>query len=229
MKDLPTRIPASLRIGAVPEREDARDALVTATGESLSKLPEGSRVGTGSLRRQAQILARRPDLKIMEIRGNIDTRLKKIEDGIYDAVVLACAGLNRLGLQNRIVARLSLQEMLPAPGQGALAIEARANDRRLEPIAAALNHPATAAAVAAERSFLQRMGGGCNVPVAVHARLTGSFIEIDGLVASPDGRRIVRDSVRGSADGAQEAAVRLAEEILARGGRVILDALRQEL
>jgi hydroxymethylbilane synthase len=228
MKDLPTRIPPGLRIGAVPEREDARDALVSATGESLSKLPEGARVGTGSLRRQAQILARRPDLKIMEIRGNIDTRLKKLEDGAYDAVVLACAGLNRLGLQNRIVARLSLQEMLPAPGQGALAIEARANDRRLEPIAAALNHPATSAAVAAERSFLQRMGGGCNVPVAVHARLTGSFMEIDGLVASPDGRRIVRDSVRGSADGAQDAAVRLAEEILARGGRVILDALQQE-
>jgi hydroxymethylbilane synthase len=226
MKDLPTRIPAGLTIGAIPEREDARDALVTATGEGLSQLPEGSRIGTGSVRRQAQILARRPDLKIMEIRGNIDTRLKKLQDGLYDALVLACAGLNRLGLQNRIFAPLSLLEMLPAPGQGALAIETRAGDRRLEPIAAALDHPATSVAVTAERTFLQRMGGGCNVPVAAYARLAGNFIEMEGLVASPDGGRVVRESVRGSADAAQEAAITLADEILARGGRAILDALR---
>jgi hydroxymethylbilane synthase len=164
----------------------------------------------------------------MEIRGNIDTRLKKLEDGICDAVVLACAGLNRLGLQNRITARLSFQEMLPAPGQGALAIETRADDRRMQPIAAALDHPATSVAVTAERSFLQRTGGGCNVPVAAYASLAGSFIEIEGLVASPDGRQVVRASVRGNADAAQDAAARLADDILARGGRAILDAMRQE-
>jgi hydroxymethylbilane synthase len=228
MKDLPTQIPRGLRIAAVPEREDVRDVLITASGGDLSRLPEGSRIGTGSVRRQAQILALRPGLKILDIRGNIDTRLRKLQEGLYDAIVLACAGMNRLGLQNRISSRLSLREMLPAPGQGAIAIESRNDDRRIEPIAAALNHPATSIAVAAERTFLERMGGGCNVPVAVYARLSGNCAEIDGLVAATDGSRIVRASNRGSPGAAHEAAVDLAEDILGRGGREILDTLCQD-
>jgi hydroxymethylbilane synthase len=227
MKDLPTQTPPGLRIAAVPEREDARDAFLSAAGVAFSQLPEGSRIGTGSVRRQAQVLARRPDLKVLEIRGNIDTRLRKLQDGTYDALILACAGLNRLGFQSRITAPLNFLEMLPAPGQGALAVETRADDRRLESVVSALDHPATSVAVAAERSFLRRMGGGCNVPVAAYARVDGSFIEIRGLVASPDGKRVVRDSVRRDAAEALEAAIHLADEILANGGRAILEALRQ--
>ncbi len=225
MKDLPTRIPAGLRIAAIPEREDVRDALISDGGKNFAQLPLGARIGTGSVRRQAQILAQRPDLKVMDIRGNIDGRLKKLQDGRYDAIILACAGLNRLGLQDRICATLSLREMLPAPGQGALAVEIRDQDQRLEPIAAALNHSLTSIAVTAERSFLRRIGGGCNVPVAACARLNGNLLEMDALVASPDGSRILRESIRGDASAADDAAKELADKMLAHGGREILNAL----
>jgi len=177
------------------------------------------------VRRQAQILALRPDLKVKDIRGNVDTRLNKLKDAAYEAIILACAGLNRLGLSNRISARLDFRQMLPAPGQGALALETRSDDSRVQPVAAALNHPATAIAVTAERSFLHRMGGGCNVPVAVYARLNGKLIEIEGLAASPDGRRIVRESIQANAETANEAAVSLADRILSKGGREILDEI----
>ena len=223
MKDLPTQIPSGLRITAIPEREDAHDALITNKGISLFDLPVGSRVGTGSIRRQAQILASRSDLKITDIRGNVDTRLKKLQNGDCDAIILACAGLRRLGLQHRITAALDFRQMLPAPGQGALAIETRADDQATEVIAASLNHPTTALAVMAERHFLERMGGGCNVPVAVYAQVAGNTLEIDGLVASPDGRKVVRDSMRQRLQKANEAADLLAERILSRGGRAILD------
>ncbi len=222
MKDLPTTIPDGLHIAAIPEREDARDALIANHAKSLSELPSGSVVGTGSVRRQAQILALRPDLKVKDIRGNVDSRLKKLKDAAYDAIILACAGLNRLGLSDRISAPLDFRQMLPAPGQGALALETRIDDSRLKPIAAALNDSGTAIAVTAERSFLRRMGGGCNVPVAVYARLNGKLIEIEGLAASPDGRRIVRYSVQENAEAADEAAVSLADRILSDGGREIL-------
>jgi hydroxymethylbilane synthase len=225
MKDVPTQIQAGLQIAAVPEREDPRDALIARSAKSLPDLPKNSRVGTGSVRRQALLLALRPDLSVMDIRGNIDTRLKKLEEGAYDAIVLACAGLNRLGLQNRISAKLAFEEMLPAPGQGALAIETRSDDRCIAAIAAALNHPPTSIAVLAERAFLRRMGGGCNVPVAVYARIRQNMIEIDGLVASPDGLKIVRDSVRQNLEIANEAAISLADAILEQGGRAILDAM----
>jgi hydroxymethylbilane synthase len=225
MKDVPTKISEGLQIAAIPEREDARDALIANHAKSLSELPPGSVVGTGSVRRQAQILALRPDLKVKDIRGNVDTRLNKLKDAAYEAIILACAGLNRLGLSNRISARLDFRQMLPAPGQGALALETRSDDSRVQPVAAALNHPATAIAVTAERSFLHRMGGGCNVPVAVYARLNGKLIEIEGLAASPDGRRIVRESIQANAETANEAAVSLADRILSKGGREILDEI----
>jgi hydroxymethylbilane synthase len=225
MKDLPTAIPSALRIAAVPEREDARDAFIAEKITSLSELPPGSIVGTGSIRRQAQLLALRPDLRIMDIRGNVDTRLKKLRNGAYDAVVLACAGLKRLGLQNRISAPLDLAQMLPAPGQGALALEVRDDDVESTRAVSALNHSPTATAISAERQFLHQMGGGCNVPVAVYARMNPNGVEIEGLVASPDGRRIIRDSLLQNAEMADEAAVVLADRILRAGGREILDAL----
>jgi len=225
MKDLPTSIPDGLRIAAIPEREEAQDALITGGASGLFQLPAGARIGTGSIRRQAQILALRPDLKVLDIRGNIETRLRKLQEGTYDAIVLACAGLNRLGLGDRIAAKFSTSEMLPAPGQGALAVEARDDDARLDDIAAALNHLPTFQAVTAERAFLQRMGGGCNVPVAAYARVEGGFVEMDGLVASPDGSRALRSVLRGDCDTAVETAMHLADEILARGGRDILESL----
>jgi hydroxymethylbilane synthase len=225
MKDLPTSIPNGLRIAAIPEREEAQDALITGGASGLFQLPAGARIGTGSIRRQAQILALRPDLKVLDIRGNIETRLRKLQEGTYDAIVLACAGLNRLGLGDRIAAKFSTSEMLPAPGQGALAVEARDDDARLDDIAAALNHLPTFQAVTAERAFLQRMGGGCNVPVAAYARVAGGFVEMDGLVASPDGSRALRSVLRGDCDTAVETAMHLADEILTRGGRDILESL----
>ena len=222
MKDVPTKIPEGLQIAAIPEREDARDALITNHGTSLAELPSGALVGTGSVRRQAQILALRPDLRVRDIRGNIDTRLNKLREGICDAIILACAGLNRLGLHNRISAPLDFGQMLPAPGQGAIAIETRSDDPRIPPIATSLNHIPTAIAVSAERHFLQRMGGGCNVPVAVHARLKEDSIEIEGLAASPDGKNIIRESIQQNVEVADEAAIALADRILSQGGRAIL-------
>jgi hydroxymethylbilane synthase len=223
LKDVPTAISAGLKIAAVPEREDARDALITKNAGGLAQLPEGSLIGTGSIRRQAQILVLRPDLKIIDIRGNIDTRLKKLRDGAYDAVILACAGLNRLGFQDRISERLDFSVMLPAPGQGALAIEIREGDSRIEPIAAALNEQSAWIAVSAEREFLRRMGGGCNVPVAAHAYVRQNSIHMDGLVCSPDGRSLHRDSLDQELATAAEAGSALADKILAAGGRAILD------
>lgn len=226
MKDLPTATPPGLRIAAVPEREDPRDAFICARASSVEELPAGAVVGTGSIRRQAQLLALRPDLRVVDIRGNIDTRLKRLEEGAYDALILACAGLRRLGLDGRISSVFELPAMLPAPGQGALAIETRDEESAATQAAGALNHPATAAAVAAERRILQRMGGGCNVPVGVHASVTGDAARIEAVVASADGRRIIRDFVTAPPDGIGEAADKLADRILALGGRVLLDELR---
>ena len=222
MKDVPTRIAEGLQIVAIPEREDARDALVSNKARSLPELPAGSVVGTGSVRRQAQLLALRPDLQVQDMRGNIDTRLSKLRDGIVDALILACAGLNRLGYSDRISAALNFDQMLPAPGQGALAIEMRAHDSRVQLIQAVLNHVPSSITVLAERSFLQRMGGGCNVPVAVYAVLKDGRIHIEGLAASADGSRIVRESIEEGVASADQAAISLAERILDRGGREIL-------
>ena len=224
MKDVPTQIAPDLQISAVPEREDTRDALIANRAAVLSDLPPASRIGTGSIRRQAQILSLRPDLRILDIRGNLETRLKKLRDGAYDAIILACAGLRRLGLQDRISSSLDHSQMLPAPGQGALAIETRLRDPRLDAITAALNHRTTALAVFAERTFLQNMGGGCNVPVAAYAHVEQNMIEIEGLVASADGKRIVRDSIRRDIEKSSEAAAILSHRILTRGGRDILNA-----
>lgn len=225
MKDLPTRIRPGLEIAAVPEREEVRDAFVGIGNASMRTLRPGARIGTGSIRRQAQLLALRPDIEVVDIRGNISTRLRKLEQGWFDALVLACAGLNRLNLRDRITEIFTLEQMLPAPGQGALAVETRSGDSGISTVAAALNHEPTSIAVTAERVFLKHMEGGCNVPVAVHARLEGDWIRIDGLVIAPDGRNGIRESVRDKKESSAQAAASLAGRILQRGGRDILRAL----
>jgi hydroxymethylbilane synthase len=225
MKDLPSQLPAELEIAAVPEREDVRDVFISQKAKNLFELAPEATIGTGSMRRQSQLLALRPDLKILDIRGNIDSRIKKLKSGAYDAVILASAGLNRLGLQKEITDFFYLGQMLPAPGQGALAIEIRKNDERAAMIAATLNHEPSFFAVLAERAFLRRMGGGCNVPIAAYAKATDDSIEIEGLVASPNGSEIVRDKTKAGLASAEKASIDLADSILARGGAAILSSL----
>ncbi|MDR0842866.1 MAG: hydroxymethylbilane synthase [Acidobacteriota bacterium] len=233
MKDVPTAIAEGLCIAAVPEREIARDVLLISEAvlpggraASLAELPAGARVGSGSFRRQAQLLALRPDLQILDIRGNVDTRIRKMEQGLYDAVALAYAGLRRLGLQHLISYEFPFAEMLPAPGQGALAIETRADDAFTVSVAAQMNHPDTALAVATERNFLERMGGGCNVPIATYARIDQGALVMDVLVASPDGRRMVRNAAVGEPECNQELVAALTGTMLAAGCREILHEFR---
>jgi len=227
MKDMPSRIPDGLEITAIPMREDPRDALITKTkARSIQELPPGAIVGTGSIRRQSQLLGLRPDLRVLDTRGNVGTRLQKLDTGGYDALILACAGLNRLGLHDRISARLDFREMLPAPGQGALALEIRKSDRKTASMVAALHHKPSAIAVSAERAFLRRVGGGCNSPVAAYACVEKDLVKIEGLVASPDGSSVIRDSSLDAPEQAEEIAVALADKILSLGGREIIRSLR---
>ncbi len=198
LKDLPVGDPPGLVTGAVTERTDARDALVSANGSSLLGLPAGARVGTSSLRRQAQLLAARSDLQIVPLRGNVDTRVRKALQGEYDAIVLAAAGLERLDLLDSVSEMLPFALMLPAPGQGALAVQHRADDTELARLLSPLHHAATASAVTAERTFLAELGAGCSAPVAAYARVTSAAIEMDGLIASVDGGRLVRVSTSGA-------------------------------
>ncbi len=226
-KDLPASTPEELALVAFPAREDARDALVAREpGTGLAGLPAGARVGTGSLRRRAQLLRRRPDLEVVPLRGNVPTRLRRLEEGGLDAVVLACAGLARLGLASRIDERLAPEWLLPAVGQGALALEARRGDPLAARIAA-LDDPDCAARVAAERGFLARLGGDCSVPLAAFAEPAGpGRLRLRGLVISADGRRLAAaESVAAVAD-ACAAGRRLAEAVLAAGGAEILAELR---
>lgn len=227
MKDLPSRIPDALEIGAIPAREDARDALiVNGPCARLQDLPPKAVIGTGSVRRQAQLLGLRRDLVMKDIRGNVETRLHKLSAGDYGAIVLACAGLNRLGFQDSISVRLDFSEMLPAPGQGALALEVRKGDERAAALIAGLNEPVTAVAVSAERAFLRRMGGGCNSPIAVYAAAANGQCAIQGLVAAADGARIIRASTSAPLKEAVAAADALAEKLLTMGGAEILKSLR---
>jgi hydroxymethylbilane synthase len=188
-------------------------------------LPQGARVGTSSLRRQAQLLHRRPDLKIEMLRGNLDTRLRKLRDGEFDAIVVAAAGLKRMGWAEQITEYLPPEVSLPAIGQGALGLEGRRNDGFVREIVSALEHPPTRTAVTAERALLDRLEGGCQVPIAAHATLSGTRLRLEGLVASVDGRRLVRDSVEGPAADARELGTRLAEQLLRRGGEAILNEI----
>lgn len=228
LKDMPTELPEGLALGAVLERTDPYDALIVREGAGdLSSLPAGARVGTSSLRRRAQLLAARPDLEVADLRGNVDTRLRKLRSGEYDAVVLAAVGLARLGFGEQIGQRLPFDLMLPAPGQGALAVECRADDRAVLELLRSLHHRPTWAAVAAERAFLSGLGGGCSVPVAAYAEEPEeAVLRLHGLVASLDGRRVVRVVGEGSPEEPERLGNESARKALAQGAGAILEEIR---
>jgi hydroxymethylbilane synthase len=223
LKDLPTELPDGLGIGAICEREDVRDALVARDPvSSFSALPERSVIGTSSLRRQAQLCRARSDLVIEPVRGNVDTRLRKLDEGSFDAIVLAAAGLHRLGHASRITEHLSEDFMLPAVGQGALAIETRAGDAVINEVVNSLDHEATRLACGAERAFLKGLGGGCLVPIAAHATIEADTMVLTGLVARPDGSEVLRDRQTGRSSDAEAIGQRLADQLLSRGADRIL-------
>jgi hydroxymethylbilane synthase len=226
MKDLPGDLPDGLVIAAVLERADPHDALVAANAARLDDLPRGARVGTSSLRRQAQLLAARPDLRIEPLRGNVDSRLRRFDAGELDAIVLACAGLVRLGLESRIAARIDPKVCLPAVAQGVIGIECRGSDQRVLQLLSVLEHTTTRIVMDAERAFAHRLGGSCQSPVAAHARLEGDTVLLDGLVAEPDGSRLLRDTQAGSAGQPAAIGALLAERMLAAGAGPLLERLR---
>jgi hydroxymethylbilane synthase len=224
---VPTQMPPGFTIGAVLTRADPRDALITRNGVSrIEDLPRGARVGTSSLRRQAQLCALRPDLKIEALRGNVDTRLRKLDEGDMAAIVLACAGLIRLGLESRISGRLDPKQCLPAVTQGVIGIECRGNDTRTLELLAALEDPPTRVVMQAERAFSHHLGGSCESPVAAYAELNAHQIELHGLVAEPDGSRLLRDSMTGTANDPEALGIRLADRVLAAGAGALLERLR---
>ncbi|MCQ4275749.1 MULTISPECIES: hydroxymethylbilane synthase [Stutzerimonas stutzeri group] len=228
MKDVPMEFPAGLGLYCICEREDPRDAFVSNTYDSLDALPAGAVVGTSSLRRQAQLLARRPDLKIQFLRGNVNTRLAKLDAGEYDAIILAAAGLIRLGFGERIRSSIGVDESLPAGGQGAVGIECRSADSEVHQLLACLNDSATATRVTAERALNKRLNGGCQVPIACYAVLEGEQLWLRGLVGQPDGSLLLRAEGRAPAAEAEALGVRVAEDLLAQGAERILQAVYGE-
>lgn len=222
MKDVPTALPEGLEILCVPPREDARDALITRDGCRLDQLKPGARIGTSSLRRQAQLLHHRPDFVIEMLRGNLDTRLRKLREGQFDAIVLAAAGLRRLEWDAEITEYLPVHLSLPAIAQGALGIEARSNDSVVRDLLSRFEHRPTRMTVTAERALLHRLEGGCQVPIAAHAVLDGESLTLEGLVATVDGRRVIRHQIQGPAADAQQLGTTLADQLLADGADVIL-------
>ena len=226
LKDLPTILPEGLTISAICEREDARDALVLRSdlsidNGSLANLPESAVVGTSSQRRLAQLKALRGDVTVTDLRGNVDTRIRKLDEGQYDAVILASAGLVRLGLQDRINVRIAINEMLPAVGQGAIAIEVRSDNELAVATTAKLDHRETRLACLAERAFLRGLGGGCQLPIAAHATIDGDSINLDGLVAKSDGSEIWRDHLSGPVRQAEELGSALAAKLIERGATTL--------
>jgi hydroxymethylbilane synthase len=225
MKDVPSVLPDDLEIICVPQREDARDALVAFEGLPLDQLKKGARIGTSSLRRQAQLLYHRNDFQIHMLRGNLDTRLRKVREGAYDAVVLAAAGLRRMGWTEEITEYLPADVSLPAIGQGALGLEGRRNDQFVKKLVANLEHRPTRVGVNAERAFLARLEGGCQVPIAGHAVVEDNQITLDGLIASVDGQRYVREKLSGPLADSEKMGVELAARLLVAGGKPILDEI----
>ncbi len=222
LKDLPTEQPGGLYVAAVPEREDARDVFISRNGQPFNLLPSGARVGTSSLRRLAQLRVLRRDLEGVPLRGNLDTRLKKLDGGECEALVLAAAGLERLGLSERITSTFALDEMCPAVGQGALAIEIRQGDERIECAVEPLDHVTTHRAVRAERATLRHLGGGCQVPIAAHAVAEGNDMRLLGVVASTDGDEVIRAAAVGPRDDPEGLGKKVAEDLLKQGARTIL-------
>ncbi len=225
MKDVPAELPPGLEIGAILEREDPRDAFVSNRFGALSELPQGARVGTSSLRRQCQLRAVRPDLEIRDLRGNVNTRLAKLDAGDYDAIVLASAGLKRLGMAERITRALEPEDMLPAIAQGVIGIECRSDDAVVKALIEPLNHAETGLRTQAERAMNAALAGGCQAPVAGFSTITGDSIELRGLVGWPNGSAIVRGEISGPAAAAARLGEQLATELLEQGARPILDEL----
>lgn len=228
LKDMTAICPDGLTIAAVTDREDPRDVFVSNTYKSLADLPEGAKVGTSSLRRQAQLLHVRPDLQVISNRGNVQTRLKHLDDGQFDAIILAAAGLTRLGLADRITSYISTEDSIPAAGQGVMAIEARTDDEETLSLVRFLHNEAVASCIRAERAFLAKVGGDCKVPAGIFAEHDGKdTIDIHAFIASPDGKEFYRSSREGNISGAASLGGGLAEELLDDGGRDVLEKLQK--
>jgi len=222
MKDVPTMFPDGLHLSCITKREDARDALLTRNNMKFKDLPQGATIGTSSLRRQAQLMSVRPDFKIAQLRGNVDTRLRKLKEGQFDAIILAAAGVRRLGLAENVSEYIDPSISLPAIGQGALGIECRVDDRELNDLIAFFNHQDTRTCVTGERALLRRLEGGCQVPIACYGQMMNGKLHLIGLVGSVDGKRIIKDTIEGEADKAEKLGVTLAEKLLSKGADVIL-------
>ncbi|MCG6911874.1 MAG: hydroxymethylbilane synthase [Deltaproteobacteria bacterium] len=228
MKDMPADLPGGLCVGAIPARETPHDVLIAKDGRRLSELKKGSRIGTSSLRRAAQLLFARPDLSITPLRGNLDTRLRKLEAGEMDAIVLAAAGMKRMGMAGKISEYLDASVMLPAAGQGALCIETREDDEMIGRIAAELDHRETRMAVTGERAFLHRMGGSCQVPIAAYGKISGDRYCLTGLVAQIDGSECLREEGEGPVAETERIGITLAERLVEMGAERILKQLQQD-
>ena len=223
MKDVPTELPEGLSITSITKREDARDAFVSKTSSSFAELPKGAKVGTSSLRRQTQILNRRPDIEIIPLRGNVDTRLRKLGDENLDAIILAVAGLNRMEKKDAITEYMSPEDSLPAVAQGAVGVEARLDDIKTASLIQFLDHDETRVAVEAERAFLKKLEGGCQVPIAAYATISGETVLMEGLVGAVDGSVIYRTNDKAHACSRENLGVRIAEALLSRGADKLLE------
>jgi len=226
MKDVPSVLPADLLLTSMLERADPRDAFISKHYTRFADLPQGAHVGTASLRRQSQLLALRPDLRISPVRGNVETRLRKLDEGNYDAIVLASAGLTRLGLAARITEYLDVERSLPAAGQGVVGIECRRNDQRAQQLCAALNNLDAEHCVRAERAFATRLEGSCQAPIAGFATVNKEQLQLTGLVAAPDGTQVIRRQLAGARQHGEQLGVQLAEQVLALGADKLLAALQ---
>lgn len=224
MKDLTTELPNGLIIGAVPQRANAHDALISRQNKKFEELPVGARIGTSSPRRKAQLLAARGDLEVVDIRGNVDTRLRKLEKGDYDGIVLAAAGLNRLGLERRATEILPMKLILPAVGQGALAVQSCRENVEVNHLLKGIDHDISRRAVEAERAFARRLGADCRTPIAAYARLDGGKLTIEGMVAAQTGRMLVRSRLVSDIDDSEKVGVELAENLLSQGAAAVLEA-----
>lgn len=225
MKDVPADLPEGLHIATICAREDPRDAFVSNSFKQFEKLPKGARIGTSSLRRQCQLSALRPDFDIVDLRGNINTRLKKLDAEEYDAIILAVAGLKRLGLSERICEYLSPEISLPAVGQGAIGMECRSDDLEVHDLIRPLNDTLTHICVTAERAMNHRLQGGCQIPIAGYGQISRAMFRLRGLVGTPDGKRIIRGEINGDPESARELGVKLADDLLAQGAGKILETL----
>jgi len=228
MKDLPTVLPEGLIIGAICERFDPRDVLVSRNGQTLADMPPGAKIGTSSLRRCAQLLHFRPDFDLVSLRGNLNTRMAKLERENMDGIILAAAGIERLGWGDRITERIPFEISLPAVGQGSIGIEIRGDDEEVFRVVQKLNHPASEASIKAERAMLKKLEGGCQIPIGALGRVEEGRLTLQGLVAGLDGRDLIRDSVSGKVEDAVPLGQELADKLIARGADKILKAVRQE-